>query len=176
MDMSSALDIYTAHFGLKERPFSLVPDPDFLFWSGGHQRAYAMLEYGILTRAPITLITGEVGAGKTTLLHHLLRSVGDDVRIGLVANAQGARGELLHWVLLALGQTAAPGAGYVELFGQFQAFLISEYALGHRVILIFDEAQNMSRECQSACKTDPLSASKIDPPMHCRDQGLSRRN
>lgn len=146
MDMSSALDIYTAHFGLEERPFSLVPDPDFLFWSGGHQRAYAMLEYGILTRAPITLITGEVGAGKTTLLHHLLRSVGDDVRIGLVANAQGARGELLHWVLLALGQTAAPGAGYVELFGQFQAYLISEYALGHRVILIFDEAQNMSRE------------------------------
>ena len=75
MDMGSALDIYTAHFGLKERPFSLVPDPDFLFWSGEHQRAYAMLEYGILTRAPITLITGEVGAGKTTLLHHLLRSV-----------------------------------------------------------------------------------------------------
>lgn len=146
MSMGSALDIYTAHFGLKERPFSLVPDPDFLFWSSGHQRAYAMLEYGILTRAPITLITGEVGAGKTTLLHHLLRSMGEDVRIGLVANAQGARGELLHWVLLALGQTAAPGAGYVDLFGQFQTFLISEYALGHRVILIFDEAQNMSRE------------------------------
>jgi general secretion pathway protein A len=146
VSMVSALDIYTAHFGLKERPFSLVPDPDFLFWSGGHQRAYAMLEYGILTRAPITLITGEVGAGKTTLLHHLLRSMGEDVRIGLVANAQGARGELLHWVLLALGQTAAPSAGYVELFGQFQEFLISEYALGHRVILIFDEAQNMSRE------------------------------
>jgi type IV secretory pathway ATPase VirB11/archaellum biosynthesis ATPase len=87
VSMVSALDIYTAHFGLKERPFSLVPDPDFLFWSGGHQRAYAMLEYGILTRAPITLITGEVGAGKTTLLHHLLRSMGEDVRIGLVANA-----------------------------------------------------------------------------------------
>jgi general secretion pathway protein A len=146
VSMGSALDIYTAHFGLKERPFSLVPDPDFLFWSGEHQRAYAMLEYGILTRAPITLITGEVGAGKTTLLHHLLRSMGEDVRIGLVANAQGARGELLHWVLLALGQTSTPSAGYVELFGQFQEFLISEYALGHRVILIFDEAQNMSRE------------------------------
>jgi general secretion pathway protein A len=144
--MGSALDIYTAHFGLKERPFSLVPDPDFLFWSGGHQRAYAMLEYGILTRAPITLITGEVGAGKTTLLQQLLRSVTENVRIGLVANAQGARGELLHWVLMALGQTGASGASYVELFAQFQAFLISEYALGNRVILIFDEAQNMSRE------------------------------
>ena len=144
--MNGALDIYTAHFGLKERPFSLVPDPDFLFWSPEHRRAYTMLEYGLLTHAPITLITGDVGAGKTTLLHHLLRSVDEDMRVGLIANAQGARGELLQWVLLALGQVAPTGAGYVTLFGQFQAFLINEYALGNRVILIFDEAQNLSRE------------------------------
>ena len=144
--MGSALEIYTAHFGLKERPFSLVPDPDFLFWSEPHKRAYAMLEYGILTKAPITLVTGEVGAGKTTLLHHLLRSVGEDVRVGLIANAQGARSELLHWVLQALGQAVSPGVSYVDLFGQFQAFLISEYALGNRVLLVFDEAQNLSRE------------------------------
>lgn len=144
--MSSSIDLYTSHFGLKERPFSLVPDPDFLFWSPQHQRAYTMLEYGIMTRAPITLITGEVGAGKTTLLHHLLRSVGDDVCIGLIANAHGDRGELLRWVLLALAQTPAPDATYVDLFGQFQSYLISEYALGRRVILIFDEAQNLTRE------------------------------
>ena len=144
--MNGAPDIYTAHFGLRERPFSLVPDPDFLFWSPEHRRAYTMLEYGLLTHAPITLITGDVGAGKTTLLHHLLRSVDEGMRVGLIANAQGARGELLHWVLLALGQVAPAGAGYVALFGQFQAFLINEYALGNRVILIFDEAQNLSRE------------------------------
>lgn len=144
--MNSTLDIYTQHFGLRERPFSLVPDPDFLFWSPLHTRAFAMLEYGIVTRAPITLITGEVGAGKTTLLHQLLKSVGPDVRIGLIANAHGDRGELLRWVLLALGQAAAPQASYVDLFGQFQAYLITEYAQGRRVILIFDEAQNLSRE------------------------------
>ncbi len=145
-DMSSSLDLYTAHFGLQERPFSLVPDPDFLFWSPAHARAFAMLEYGIVTRAPITLITGEVGAGKTTLLHFLLRSVGADVRIGLVANAHGDRGELLRWVLLALAQNTPAGATYVDLFGQFQSYLIAEYAAGRRVILIFDEAQNLSRE------------------------------
>lgn len=144
--MGTSFDIYTAHFGLTERPFSLVPDPDFLFWSPPHQRAYSMLEYGILTRAPITLITGEVGAGKTTLLHHLLKSVGPDVRIGLIANAHGDRGELLRWVLLALAQPAPRDASYVDLFGQFQAYLITEYAEGRRVILIFDEAQNLSRE------------------------------
>ena len=144
--MVSSLEIYTAHFGLTERPFSLVPDPDFLFWSEPHRRAYAMLEYGLLTKAPITLITGEVGAGKTTLLHQLLRSVGPEVCVGMIANAHGDRGELLRWVLLALNQPAAPGASYVDLFGQFQNFLISEYAQGRRVILIFDEAQNLSRE------------------------------
>ena len=146
MNMVTSLDIYTAHFGLRERPFSLVPDPDFLFWSEPHQRAYAMLEYGLLTRAPITLITGEVGAGKTTLLHHLLKSVGRDVIIGMIANAHGDRGELLRWVLLALSQHAPQQSSYVDLFGQFQAYLISEYAQGRRVILIFDEAQNLTRE------------------------------
>jgi general secretion pathway protein A len=144
--MNSSLDIYTTYFGLTERPFSLVPDPGFLFWSALHKRAFTILEYGILTRAPITLITGEVGAGKTTLLHHLLKSVGEDVRIGLVANAHGDRGELLRWVLLALAQPAAPQETYVDLFGRFQSYLISEYAAGRRVILIFDEAQNLSRE------------------------------
>jgi type II secretory pathway predicted ATPase ExeA len=144
--MGSTLDLYTVHFGLTERPFSLVPDPDFLFWSDQHQRAFSMLEYGILTRAPITLITGEVGTGKTTLLHQLLKSVSDDVRIGLIANAHGDRGELLRWVLMALSQPTNPAATYVDLFAQFQDYLIAEYAAGRRVILIFDEAQNLSRE------------------------------
>ena len=144
--MGSTLDIYTSHFGLTDRPFSLVPDPDFLFWSPPHKRAFAMLEYGLITRAPVTLITGEVGAGKTTLLHHLLKSVEDDVRVGMIANAHGDRGELLRWVLQALARPTAAEAGYVDLFGQFQDYLIEEYAAGRRVILIFDEAQNLSRE------------------------------
>ena len=146
MNVVNALDIYTEYFGLKERPFTLVPDPDFLFWSPAHRRAYAMLEYGLFTKAPITLITGEVGAGKTTLLHHLLKKLGDDVSVGLISNAHGDRGELLRWVLMALGQDAAKDASYVDLFKQFQDFLIEEYARGKRVILIFDEAQNLSRE------------------------------
>lgn len=144
--MDSTLDIYNTHFGLVERPFSLLPDPDFLFWSIQHQSAFAMLEYGILTRAPITLITGEVGAGKTTVLQQLLRSVGPEVRVALISNAHGDRGELLRWVLMALGVAAPRDSGYVDLFAHFQTFLIAEYAAGRRVVLIFDEAQNLSRE------------------------------
>jgi general secretion pathway protein A len=146
MGMSSSLTIYTAHFGLAERPFTLLPDPDFLYWSESHARAYAMLEYGMLTHAPITVITGEIGAGKTTLLRHLLRQLPEDVTVGLISNAQGSRGELLHWVLMALGVQAEADASYVSLFARFQDFLIAEYAAGRRTMLIFDEAQNLSVE------------------------------
>ena len=68
----NTLEMYIDYFKMRERPFTLVPDPDFLFWSAAHTRAFSILEYGIITRAPITLITGAVGAGKTTLVHRLL--------------------------------------------------------------------------------------------------------
>jgi general secretion pathway protein A len=105
-----------------------------------------MLEYGLLTHAPITVITGEIGAGKTTLLRQLLRSLPEEFTVGLISNAQGNRGELLHWVLMALGVGTDMNASYVQLFAQFQDFLIEEYADGRRTILIFDEAQNLSVE------------------------------
>ena len=144
--MTSTLRIYNDHFGLTERPFTLLPDPDFLYWSESHTRAYTMLEYGMLTHAPITVITGEIGAGKTTLLRHLLRSLPEEFTVGLISNAQGNRGELLHWVLMALGVPTTSDATYVQLFAKFQDFLIEEYASGRRTMLIFDEAQNLSTE------------------------------
>lgn len=142
--MSFTLDIYTRHFGLTERPFTLVPNPEFLYWSGIHRRAAAVLEYGIVTRSPITLITGEIGSGKTTILRHLLRGSDDSVTIGLISNARTGGGEsLLTWVLSALDQEVPPGASHIALYRQFERFLLEEYAEGRRVVLIFDEAQNL---------------------------------
>lgn len=146
MNGTGVVDIYNAHFGFRERPFSLVPDPEFLYWSDSHRMAFTMLEYGVVTRAPITLITGEVGAGKTTLLQYLLRSITDNVVIGLISNAQGGRGELLQWVLHALAVPFDQAASYVALFQQLQEYLLEVYATGRRVILIFDEAQNLTPE------------------------------
>lgn len=142
----SADQLYESFFGLTERPFSLVPDPEYMYWTPEHKRAYSILEFGIMSRAPITLITGEVGAGKTTLLQKLLSDIDDNVTIGLISNAQGGRGELVQWILNALDINVDPAAAYVQSFRVLQDFLLSEYAAGSRVVLIIDEAQNLSAE------------------------------
>ena len=139
-------DLYMDFFGFGERPFTLLPDPDFLFWSRAHRRAFSVLEYGVITRAPITVVTGEVGTGKTTLIQKLLQTLDDDITLGLVSNAQGGRGELLQWALNALGVQTDLTAAYVTLFQQLQDYVIEEYAAGRRVILLIDEAQNLSVE------------------------------
>jgi len=138
--------LYTPFFGLKERPFTLVPDPGFLYWSRQHKRAFSVLEFGILSGAPITLVTGEIGSGKTTLLQELLPRIEKNVTIGLISNAQGDRGELIQWILNALEVEIDTGSSYVQMFQMLQDFLLAEYARSRRVILIFDEAQNLSIE------------------------------
>ena len=139
-------DLYTDYFNFSERPFSLLPDPDFLFWSKAHTRAYSILEYGLVTRAPLTVVTGEVGTGKTTLVQALLKLVDRSITVGLISNAQGGRGDLLRWVLSALDIRPDPSGDYVALFEQFQYFVIDEYAAGRFVVLIIDEAQNLTHE------------------------------
>ena len=139
-------DLYVSFFGFRERPFTLLPDPDFLFWSRNHKRAYAILEYGFASRAPLTVVTGEIGAGKTTLVQKLLGTLGENVTVGLISNAQGNRGDLLRWVLYALEVPADMSADYVNLFKTFQDFVINEYAAGRYVVLVIDEAQNLSIE------------------------------
>ncbi len=139
-------DFYLSYFGLTQRPFTLLPDPEFLYWSDQHRRGYAVLEYGIMSRAPITVLTGEVGAGKTTLLQRLLSKIEPDVTVGLISNAQGNRGEMLQWVLNTLGIRFETDDGYVHNFQKLQDFLVDQYAAGKRVVLVFDEAQNVSTE------------------------------
>ncbi|MEM9762382.1 MAG: AAA family ATPase [Pseudomonadota bacterium] len=135
--------MYERFYELTSRPFLTVPDPSFLFWSEGHELAYTMLRYGVETRALITVITGEIGAGKTTLLRHLMNDMPDDVTMGLVSNMQEGRGDLLHWVMMSLDQDFEEEP-YVKVFKKFQDFVIGKYAEGRRVMLVIDEAQNLS--------------------------------
>lgn len=140
------IDLYTQHFGFSTKPFSLTPDPDFLFWSKNHGRAYSVLEYGLVSHASLTVVTGEVGTGKTTLIQALLGSLDDNITLGLISNAQGDRGDLLRWVFSALSLPLPEQTDYVSLFQHFQNFVIDEYAAGRHVVLIIDEAQNLGEE------------------------------
>ena len=69
--------MYTEHFGLTHKPFNLVPDPQFLYMSPNHKKALTMLEYGLMSHAGFTVVTGEIGAGKTTLIRALLGKIDD---------------------------------------------------------------------------------------------------
>lgn len=151
--MGSILDIYTGYYRLSGRPFAIAPDPDILFWSLAHRRAYSLMEYAVITRAPITMVTGEVGTGKTLLVQQLLRSVGDDVVFGLVSQIKGMADDVLPWVLVALGEAVDAGDSMVELLARFEERLIHEFSLGRRVILIFDEAQNLSDRALEQIRT-----------------------
>ena len=137
--------MYEQFFGLTEKPFTIQPDPSFLYWGRTHRLAYAMLEYGVLNHAGISVITGEVGCGKTTLVHRLLDQLSDTHTVSLLSNVQKGRGDLLSWVLMSFGQPFADKT-HVELFAQLQSFFIGEYAKGKRVVLIIDEAQNLSAD------------------------------
>lgn len=137
--------MYEEFYGLTEKPFSIQPDPSFLYWGRGHRLAYAMLEYGVVNQAGISVVTGEVGCGKTTLIHRLLDQLSDTHTIALLSNIQAGRGDLLSWVLMGFGEPYS-GKTHVEMFAQLQSFFIREYAKGKRVVLIIDEAQNLSAD------------------------------
>jgi general secretion pathway protein A len=135
--------MYEAFYGLKEKPFSIQPDPGFLFMGKRHSMAYAMMEYAVQNKAGFAVISGDIGCGKTTLVRHLLESLGDEVTVGLVYNTHQEIANLLEWIMLAFGQPYN-GLSQVALYDAFQRFLIAQYALGRRVLLIVDEAQNLN--------------------------------
>jgi len=135
--------MYETYYGLKEKPFSIQPDPDFLFMGKRHSLAYAMLEYGIENRAAFSVICGEIGSGKTTLVRHLLNNLGPEFEIGLISNTHKNTDELLDWIMLAFDQPY-DGMSYVAMYDAFQKFLIKKYSEGKRNVVIVDEAQNIS--------------------------------
>ena len=136
--------MYEAFYGLKEKPFSILPDPDLIYWCQSHRLAFAMLEFGVMNSAGFTVITGEIGCGKTTLIRHLLRKLDHHVTACLISNIPHAQQGLLPWVLMSLNQ---PFDGpYPALFKQFQQYLYDQAARGRRTILIVDEAQNLGSE------------------------------
>ena len=137
--------MYEAHYGFHEKPFSLLPDPSFLYLSDKHRMALALLQYGLSSQAGFTAITGGIGTGKTTLIRHLLNNMEKNVSVGLISNTHRSFGDLLQWILLAYNLEHA-GKTKVEMYQTFVDFMIREYARNRRTVLIVDEAQNMEAD------------------------------
>lgn len=135
--------MYEAFYGFSEKPFSLLPDPSFLYLGRKHRMALTMLQYGLMNNAGFTVITGEIGSGKTTLIRQLLDELEQDVTVGLITNTHESFGDLLQWVLMAYG-LEYKGKEKVELYETFVQFVVEEYSRKRRTVLIIDEAQNLS--------------------------------
>ena len=136
---------YLEHFKLNEQPFRLTPDPDFVYWSKQHARAKAYMESTIWLADGFVVITGEIGSGKTTLLQSFLTEIGDDVVYAVVSQTQLNAREFLQAVLTEFGFKPF-NKDKVELLDMLNMFLIEQYSNGKKVVLIVDEAQNLSKK------------------------------
>ena len=136
---------YLEHFKLKEQPFRLTPDPDFLYWSKQHARAKAYMESTIWLADGFVIITGDIGSGKTTLLQSFLTELDDDIVYAVVSQTQLTPTQFLQSVLTEFGFKPF-NKHKVELLDMLNMFLIEQYSNGKKVVLIVDEAQNLTKK------------------------------
>lgn len=136
--------MYESFYGLSAKPFQLKPDPSFFFGSKGHKRAMAYLEYGLGQREGFIVITGEVGAGKTTLVRNLFRKLeSESIIAAQIVNTHLDSDDTLRMVVAAFG-LPYEDATKATLLTKLEQFLIQCDRQGKRVLLVVDEAQNLS--------------------------------
>ncbi len=135
--------IYNEYFGFKQAPFTITPNPRFLFFSPQHTEALNHMMFGITEGKGFIQITGEVGSGKTTLCRALLDRLGPENRTALILNPCLTVTQLLKAVCDELGLTSQRN-DRMHLLDALNQFLLEQVAIGNRVVLIIDEAQDMS--------------------------------
>ncbi|HVC37418.1 MAG TPA: AAA family ATPase [Gammaproteobacteria bacterium] len=138
--------MYAAYFGLNDKPFSITPDPRYLFLSGRHTEALAHLLYGVTESGGFIQLTGEVGTGKTTLIRSLLEKLPDTVDAALIINPRVSIPEFLRSICRELHIACTPQQSSQELIDALNARLLEAHAKGRRVVLIIDEAQALTGE------------------------------
>lgn len=138
--------IYENHFALNQRPFSIAPNPQFLFARDQYQEALAALEFGMLHRGGFVLLTGEVGTGKTTLCKHLLNNVPQNTELALVLHPQLDRLSLLQLICREFDVSCNGDETEFDLIERLTEFLLGVYAKGGYSVLVVDEAQHLERD------------------------------
>jgi putative secretion ATPase (PEP-CTERM system associated) len=137
--------MYERFYNLRERPFSLTPDPDYLYPSRVHTEALSYLRYGIEGHAGFVVVTGEIGSGKTTLLQAALRGLDRQTSVARLVNTMLDPRELLEAVMLDFGLEPGHGWSKPQLLREFGRFLVEQRAAGRLALLVIDEAQNLSQ-------------------------------
>ena len=135
--------MYQKFYGLRQRPFTLTPNPDFLYLSRVHEEAMGYLRFGIESEAGFIALTGEVGAGKTTVLQALLRTLDQRVTVARLVNTLLDPRELLESILIDLGAETVP-ASKPAMLRDLTIMLVNQRRQRRRVVLVIDEAQNLS--------------------------------
>ena len=135
--------MYERFYNLRERPFALSPDPEYLYPSRVHQEALDYLRYGLETQAGFIVITGEIGSGKTTLLQTLLRNVDNHTTVGRIVNTMLEPRELLETIMIDFGLDPT-GRSKALLLRDLSQFLVDQRLAGRMVLIVIDEAQNLS--------------------------------
>jgi general secretion pathway protein A len=135
--------MYERFYRLRERPFALTPDPDYLYPSRVHKEALSYLRYGIESHAGFVVITGAIGSGKTTLLQTMLRGLDGQTTVARVMNTLLDPRELLESAMIDLGLDPA-GKSKPAMLKAFGEFLVNERSAGRLVLLVIDEAQNLT--------------------------------
>ncbi len=138
--------MYLQFFGLAEKPFSITPDPRYLYLSGRHADALAHLVYGINEAGGFIQLTGEVGTGKTTTIRSLLARAPKSAEIALILNPRLSANEFLRSLCEELGLGAADGSDddNKHLVDLLNRYLLRAHSAGRRVVLVVDEAQNLA--------------------------------
>jgi general secretion pathway protein A len=135
--------MYERYYNLRDRPFALTPDPDYLYLSRGHREALDSLRYGIESSAGFIVITGDIGAGKTTLLQTLVRRLDERTIVGRLVNTMLEPHELLEAIALEFGLEVT-GKSKPLLLRELGQFLVQARSQGSRPLLMIDEAQNLT--------------------------------
>ncbi len=138
--------MYTAHFGLNAAPFSITPDPHYLYLSVRHREALAHLLYGVNEGPGFVLLTGEVGTGKTTLCRSLIEQLPDTVDVALLLNPRLTPVELLAALFDELRISYDSQYTLKDFLDTLNSYLLTAHAVGRRTVLIIDEAQNLSAD------------------------------
>src|SRR3990170_859116 len=139
--------MYKEHFMIKELPFSIAPDPRYLYMSEGHREALAHLVYGINSDGGFILLTGEVGTGKTTVCRCLLEQLPENTDVAFVLNPKLTVEELLTTFCDELGIRYPEGNTSIKVFvDRINGHLLGAHARGRKTVLILEEAQNLSTD------------------------------